>query len=106
MTYLGFAVGFILYILTVIISYSESFKKNPYYYTAGLLIALGTNTIWLYLAKTSSGNSLYIRALTWDSMIVGTYAIIPILFYNIKLSPVAAVGCIMVVIGLVLTKVS
>lgn len=102
---LAFIFGIIVYTTTVFLLYSETFKASPYYYYIGLLIGFITNSLWLYIAKQSEGSTLYMRGLVWDCIIVGTYVLIPPLFFNIKMNPTAIVGCIFILIGIILTKI-
>lgn len=101
----AFILGIIVYTTTVFLLYSGTFKASPYYYWIGLLIGFVTNSLWLYIAKQSEGSTLYMRGLIWDCIIVGTYVLIPPLFFSIKMNPTAVVGCVFIIIGMILTKV-
>ena len=98
-----FFLGTILYIASVSLLYS-SFKSSQYFYPVGLLFAFVTNFIWLYIAKHSAGAVLYTRGLLWDSIIVAAYVLVPVLFFNIRLSLTSAVGCVIIVVGIIITK--
>lgn len=102
---LAYSIGLALYFASVAVSYSKDFKASHYYFPVGLLLALTVNFLWLYIAKHSPNKeSIYVRGLIWDSMIVGSYALLPIAFYGVRLSGFMLVGAVLIVSGLVLVK--
>lgn len=101
----AFIVGLVFYSLTVCLLYSSNFKNSPYYYWVGLVIGLITSSLWLFIAKQSEGSNLYVRGLIWDCMIIGTYVLIPALFFDVRLTLMTTIGCVFIVIGMLLTKV-
>jgi hypothetical protein len=59
-----------------------------------------------YIAKnTADKHDVYIRGLIWDSMIVGCYAVVPVLMYGVAFTGRMAMGVAMIVAGIVLTKI-
>lgn len=102
-----YLIGLVVYALAAGVSYSSSFKQSPYYYWFGIASAVIANLIWFYIAKhTENKADLYIRALVWDSMIVGAYVIIPMLFMGVRLAGWSLVGAWLIIIGLILTKIA
>lgn len=102
-----YVIGFIIYVLSVMVSYSVGLKQSNWYFPVGLTLAIIVNILWLYIAKHSPDkNELYIRALIWDAMIVGAFVVVPLVMHGVRLSGWTLVGCIFIIIGLVLTKVS
>ena len=102
---LSFSIGFVLYIVTVCLLYSTTFKASPFYYWIGVSIGLVTSSLWLFIAKNSDTSNLYVRGLFWDCMIVGAYVLIPPLFFGVKLEPMTTIGCVLIVTGMILTKI-
>lgn len=102
---LAYFIGFVFYCLSVMLSYSASMKTTKWYFPLGLLAAIAVNFIWLFLAKHSLDHKqIYLRGLIWDSMIVGCYVIIPILFYQVRLTGYTAIGAGLILTGIALTK--
>lgn len=103
---LPYALGFIIYCLAVTLSYSDKVKASHWYYPVGLALAIGCNFLWLYVAKhTPDKHDIYISGLVWDSLIVGCYALIPVLFFGVRFSGATAIGVLLVIVGLFLTKI-
>jgi multidrug transporter EmrE-like cation transporter len=106
MTYLQYLLGFALYVCLASVSYSETLKLSKWYLVIGALGGILTNVLWLLIAKSeSNSSSLMLKALIWDSMIVITYLIIPIIFFNAKLSSVQVLGILLILSGMLLTKI-
>ena len=102
-----YVVGLLLYFASVVVSYSNGLKQTQWYFPLGMLLAIIVNFLWLYIAKNSPDKDvLYVRALIWDSMIVGAYVLVPLLFYNVRPTGYTLAGCTFIVIGLILTKLA
>ena len=100
-----YLIGLITYILSVVVSYSTALKQTQWYFPIGLALAFVANFIWLYIAKNSfDKESLFVRGLVWDSMIVGAYVIVPLTLYSVRPTGYTLIGCTFIVIGLILTK--
>lgn len=81
------------------------FKNSPYYYWAGLLCALVTNSLWLYLSKHIQDPKLINKySYIWDGIIMLTAAIIPILFFNVIPKGNHLLGIGLIIIGIILLK--
>jgi multisubunit Na+/H+ antiporter MnhE subunit len=103
---LSFIAGLALYVSAVMMLYSDRVKSSAYYFPLGLAIAVAANFLWLYIAKnTADKHDVYIRGLIWDSMIVGCYAVVPVLMYGVAFTGRMAMGVAMIVAGIVLTKI-
>lgn len=89
----------------VLLSYSDKIKATNWYFPLGLFLATITNLLWLWIAKNSPNKAdIYLRGLIWDSILVGCYVLVP-LFLGVRLNLATSLGVILVVIGLILTKV-
>jgi hypothetical protein len=101
-----YMVAFLFYVSSVWLSYSDKLKTTNWYFPLGMFFAIVCNVLWLYVAKhTPSKQTLYINALIWDLMIVGTYSIMPAAFFGVRFAPINLIGVVMVVTGMILTKV-
>lgn len=102
-----YLIGFVFYCLSASLSYNEKAKVAPWFFPVGLAMAMIVNFIWLFIAKNSSaGHETFVRGLVWDSMIVGCYVFIPIMFYGVRLTGLAALGAGLIIAGIALTKVA
>lgn len=66
LTYM-FTLGWVLYMSAAVVAYHPQIKSHmALYYTLGLMIALGCNFTWLFIAKhTENSAQLYFRGLVW-----------------------------------------
>ncbi len=94
-----------LYCMAVYLNYS-SLRTSGWFIPAGLVLSLITNLVWLFIVQnTPDKHLLYVRGLIWDAIIVGAYALIPILFFGVRLTGWTLIGGITTMVGLVLMKV-
>ena len=104
MIYGQFFLGAIIYCCIAFISYSAQFKHSSYFYTSGIFLAIMANSIWLWICKTNTDhNKLILIGVSWDVMLTSAYLLVPILFYNVKLTGLQISGIIVTIVGLVLT---
>lgn len=105
---LAYTIGFIVYSLAVVLSYSDRLKNTSWvFFSLGLVLAVIANVLWLWIARTTQiPSELYIRALVWDSMIVGTYTLVPIMMLGVRLSSTAIIGIFIIIVGIAITKLS
>lgn len=100
-----FLLGLLFYSLAVALSYNETVKASWYYFPVGILIGMITNFLWFWIAKQISDKSIIIKyGFYWDTMIVLTYALIPMLFFGVRLSSMTEIGIALIAIGIILTK--
>ena len=106
MIFIQFFIGMSIYLLMAFASYSTWLKESKIYFPLGILAAIIANFIWLSIAKSEVNPSvLMIKGLVWDAMLTGCYLLVPILFFNARFTFVQGLGVILVIIGLLLTKV-
>lgn len=106
MLYIQFFFGFILYTAMAFATYSESFKVSKHYFSVAIILAILSNLIWFHIAKHEPSSSiLMLKGLYWDVMLMLSYLIVPLLFFSAKFSALQGIGIVLVLIGLVLTKV-
>lgn len=106
MLYIQFILGFILYTALAFSSYHNGFKTHKMYYVVVTILAVLCNLIWFQIAKQEPSSSiLMIKGLFWDVMLMLCYLIVPILFFSARFSTLQGLGLILVLSGLLLTKV-
>lgn len=106
MIYIQFLLGLLAYCAAASISYFDAFKVSKFYIPAGIAIGIVCNIIWLSIAKNEKNPSLLmLKGLYWDCMLMGVYLLIPFLFFKAQINTTQALGILLVITGLVLTKV-
>lgn len=104
---LQFGSAVILYSLMAYLSYSPLLKdgSNWVLFSAPLLGFIA-NLIWFQIAKTDTNhNSLILKGLYWDILLTFCYLLVPIIFYNISLTTNQVAGIILIISGIILTKI-
>lgn len=100
-----FIIATIFYLVSAYVSYAPNIKASPYYYIIGIFLAIVLNTLWLTIAKRTIDNSkLLLYGLYWDSIITFTFLLVPFLFFHIKLTPIQYTGIILIISGIICTK--
>lgn len=101
-----FLIGFIVYTILAITSYSDTLKSSGWYYWIGLTAALIANSAWLHLAKQEpSASRLVVLGLYWDVMLLVAYMLVPILFFEARLTAIQGAGLVLILCGIILTKI-
>lgn len=94
-----------MYVILAVISYYGPFKSSPLFLPLGLTSALIANLTWLSISRSDlNPSSLIVKGLYWDAMLTSVYMIVPIVFFDAKLSLNQGIGAILIVMGLILTK--
>jgi multidrug transporter EmrE-like cation transporter len=106
MKYTILPIAAVLYSLYSAICYMPEIKNNKSFIHIGLILALVSNVLWLVLAyNTKQASEVLFMALIWDSIVVLTAVVIPLVFFNIQLTPISTFGIVLVVAGLLLVKI-
>lgn len=101
-----FIIGFLVYGVLALASYSESIKSSMYYYPIGIVAAIVANLCWLSIAKGESDPSkLVITGLYWDVMLTLVYIVVPFVLFGAKVNMWQGLGIAAIIMGIVLTKV-
>jgi uncharacterized membrane protein len=104
--YLAFSISFVFYSLYAYGNYNEKIRSSSLFLVFVICSALITNIAWaLSIKNIKNTNFVFYYALVWDLMIAFTALIVPILFFNLKLSYINILGVFIIVLGLVLVKV-
>lgn len=102
-----YILGAILYSIAVCLAYSGSFKESKWYFLIGIAVGVLANYIWLWIAKHSPDkHQIYISGLIWDSVLVGAYTLIPIMFFGVRFTNLTALGVILIVSGFLVIKIA
>jgi len=96
-----FGLAFLLYALTVAISFYKPFHHSPWYLPVGWVLAIGTMSCWQLVAKWGP-DRIYQNAAIWDVMVMGLFLFIPILFFDTQLTWRTGLGITLLLTGCVL----
>ena len=100
-----FLLGFIIYSTGAWISYSDTIKQSFWYYPLGLTLSVIANYAWLTIAKiTPNKDDILLYGSIWDSIILGTFIIIPFMFFDLKLGYKDAIGFSLIILGILIVK--
>ena len=86
------------------ITYEESVQNEWYYYPSGILLSAVGFSLWLYVAKMTTGKETFIAAVIWDSMAAFAFFVLPLLIFNVKLNTLNIMGLTLGVVGIILMK--
>ena len=85
--------------------YGELIKGQALYICIGTLLGVGMSVLWYYVAfHCNTKLEIYKYSFVYDAVIALTYAIIPIIFFTMKLDGKIALGGMFVIIGVFLLK--
>lgn len=105
------AVYFLLLILFSIIynyiSYIEIFRKSLWYLASAIVLSVIFAMIWFNLQKlVESKETVLFLVITWDVIVIIIGVVIPIIFFDIKISRLTYIGIIFIIIGIILLKIT
>lgn len=101
-----FILGAIIYTICSYIPYINSFKSLSFLTYLMLAMGIIANLSWLTVAKQAkSPTQLMLLGLYWDSMLTAIYLIVPFLFFNIQLTMTQFGGLVLMVAGIIITKI-
>lgn len=101
---INFIIAFFVYSGLAYTSYSSELKSSPYYYVIGIAAAIIANLLWLNLARNVPADKLVLLGLFWDIMLTVAYLLVPILFFETKLSALQWTGIGVIILGIVMVK--
>ena len=94
-----------LHLLGAIVTYNPVIKASTWYLPAGIAIGIASTTLWFTVAKISNNDKdLFVYGLAWDALLMGFYMLVPLLMFGVRLDWKQSLGTILVVVGLILTK--
>ena len=94
----------VIYAFLAVIAYIPSVKNHYIYYPLGLVLALVTNFLWLYLSKRTIDHGLITKyALIWDAIIILSITVAP-LFFGVRLSTPNLIGVGLMIVGIIMIK--
>lgn len=106
MIYIYFLLGAIVYSIGTEITYSDILKKSKYYAIYGVTVGIFANFIWYTIVqKVDNKENLLKLGFYWDSMIIGCFLLIPVLFHGVRPQLNTILGILLIIAGIVLTKI-
>jgi multidrug transporter EmrE-like cation transporter len=100
----NFVFGAMVYVVAVSICYVPAVKDGPFFFPIGLICGLLANYLWLSIARQSDQSSTLLHSLYWDAMLTAMYAVIPILFFNVRVTGNQLVGLLLILAGIAFSK--
>ncbi len=96
----------IVYAIGCAFTYNEKFRQSDWFVLIGVAIGVTINALWFYAVKClDDKDRIYTFGLIWDSIMMITYYLLPILMFGVKLDKVTIIALLLIVIGMVLLKV-
>jgi hypothetical protein len=94
-----------LHLLGAFITYNTAIKASSWYLPAGMLAGMASTVLWFSVVKMCTDNKeLFIYGLAWDALLMAAYMLVPLLLFHVNLDWKQILGTILVVAGLILTK--
>lgn len=95
----------LIYAISAIMNFSPTLRNSSWFYPMSITLSLATTLLWAYLARIlDDKDKIFIATIFWDIAVHGTFLIIPIVMFNVKLNPMAWLGILLVIVGFVLIK--
>lgn len=89
-----------------LLSYSDSIRNSYRIYLYGLITSNVGALLWLFLVKYLNNNqSIYVAGIIWDVIMVSTFLLVPLMFYNIPLTRQIICGLTLIVVGIIIIKI-
>tara|TARA_R110000823_G_scaffold302054_1_gene423170 strand:- start:78 stop:389 length:312 start_codon:yes stop_codon:yes gene_type:complete len=99
----AFLFGFFIVCFQAWLSFHKGIHANqPAYYSLGISFNVFGAILWYWVARHSS--NIYFSAVAWDSMVILTFFIFPVIFMGVKVNCFNIIGVIFVAIGLFLVQ--
>lgn len=107
MEWVWLAVAMAAYVISCTLGFQEEFRRNsPWFIPINMLIGIGVSTIWyLNIRHLDDKDRIYFYGIVWDMGIVLTYYIIPLIFFDVRLSKLGLLGIGLMIAGMLLLKV-
>lgn len=96
---------FIIYSIGSAIAYNDSIRNSPWLYVYALIISTVGSLLWITIVKiVDQKEKIYVVGVWWDVIVALAYTIVPIIFFHLKFGPMAWMGVILIMAGLLLLK--
>lgn len=103
---LYFLLGGLCYVAGATLSYLPTLKVSVLYMPIAIFIGALAHYLWFTIAKSSNDqNQIYVYAIIWDSMFMVIYSVLPVMAFDVRLTGVQVCGVVLVLIGMILTKI-
>jgi len=89
-----------------VVSYDTYFDSRPVLaYTISIAAAVVATAMWLYLVRTySEKKDIFVLNTVWDVVVSIITILVPLFMYNIKMDMKTLIGCVIAIIGILITK--
>jgi len=74
------------------------------HYVSAMVIALFTSYFWTTISRNIDKNSVVIYGAWYDAMLTLAFLLIPLLFTGFNLTPKQAIGIVIMLLGILITK--
>jgi multidrug transporter EmrE-like cation transporter len=96
--------GALVYLVAVVICYFKPVRESALYFPIGLACGLAANYLWLAWSRSMTDPQRLVAGFYWDGMIVAMYALVPVLLFGVRVTAWTALGLVLIVVGVLLTK--
>jgi len=87
-------------------SYDREFKSSPWFPWCLAFLCVVNGLLWAWAVRqTVDSRQVYSLSIAIDVVAIAAYSVLPLVVFNVRLSPTAWVGLAMVMIGAFLVKV-
>jgi drug/metabolite transporter (DMT)-like permease len=89
------------------VAYNKYFQERPFTaYAVSILAAAITTAAWVLLIRNvKTTRDVFITNLIWDVGATILCVTLPIIMFNVKLDMKTAIGCVVAIAGIIITKV-
>lgn len=87
------------------LSYHPTHKAATWFPWALAGLAVANGLLWSWAARHAGDNrTLFNLSMGWDAVTILSYSVLPLVAFGVRLSPLAWVGLVLVVVGSLLVK--
>lgn len=88
------------------VAYNKYFQERPFTaYAVSILAAAITTAAWVLLIRNvKATKDVFITNLIWDVGATILCVTLPIIMFNVKLDMKTAIGCVIAIVGIIITK--
>lgn len=102
---IGLFFGIALSFIQAYITYNKVFQQTVYFYPAGIFITTISGFIWYYISKNTIEKTTFVVSMIWDSALIISFILMPVLYFGVDLSKKEALGVIFIVVGTLILKI-
>jgi multidrug transporter EmrE-like cation transporter len=96
----------LLYVCSAYLSYNEEWRRTDWFWPVSVVLGLVISSVWFAMVKyLDDKQRIYVYSLCWDSLMCGTFYLVPLIFFGVKLDRWSVLGLILMIAGVMLIKV-